>query len=187
MNKYGNIEFDTNSYSVNTSLRGTEVLVKIEANKLIILDSDYRKIIEHNRSFEKNQEIISYRESLDLIIKKINALENSQFYQKLPTVWKNFLKDKNKTQKRQYLKVLSKILIHDSLELATVVLQEAIKRSCLNVDSILTIYHNYLERDLIQETLKELPENTPLIDEYEINLGMYDKLMGGKRNEHSTL
>ncbi|MEZ7821264.1 MAG: IS21 family transposase, partial [Patescibacteria group bacterium] len=187
VNKYGNIEFDTNSYSVNTSLRGTEVLVKIEANKLIILDSDYRKIIEHNRSFEKNQEIISYRESLDLIIKKINALENSQFYQKLPTVWKNFLKDKDKTQKRQYLKVLSKILIHDSLELATVVLQEAIKRSCLNVDSILTIYHNYLERDLIQETLKELPENTPLIDEYEINLGMYDKLMGGKRNEHSTL
>lgn len=53
--------------------------------------------------------------------------------------------------------------------------------------SILTIYHNYLERDLIQETLKELPENTPLIDEYEINLGTYDKLMGGKRNEHSTL
>lgn len=187
VNKYGNIELDTNSYSVNTSLRGTEVLVKIEANKLIILDSDYRKIIEHNRSFEKNQEIISYRESLDLIIKKINALENSQFYQKLPTVWKDFLKDKDKTQKRQYLKVLSKILIHDSLELATVVLQEAIKRSCLNVDSILTIYHNYLERDLIQETLKELPENTPLIDEYEINLGMYDKLMGGKRNEHSTL
>ncbi len=187
VNKYGNIEFDTNSYSVNTSLRGTEVLVKIEANRLTILDSDYRKIIEHNRSFEKNQEIISYKESLDLIIKKINALENSQFYQKLPPIWKDFLKDKDKTQKRQYLKVLSKILIHDSLELATVVLQEAIKRSCLNVDSILTIYHNYLERDLIQETLKELPENTPLIDEYEINLRMYDKLMGGKRNEHSTL
>ncbi len=89
--------------------------------------------------------------------------------------------------RKSLLKALSKILIHDSLELATVVLQEAIKRSCLNVDSILTIYHNYLERDLIHETLKELPENTPLIDEYEINLGMYDKLMGGKRNEHSTL
>ena len=94
--------------------------------RLTIFDSQGSKLIEHRRCFDKYKTIINPTESLELIIKKINALENTDFYQTLPKVWKDFLKDKDNEQKKRILKVLGKMLLESSIEIATAVLQDTI-------------------------------------------------------------
>ena len=178
-NKYGNVEIETNTYSVSPSQKNKEVLVKIEAFRITIFDSQGSKLIEHRRCFDKYKTIINPTESLELIIKKINALENTDFYQTLPKVWKNFLKDKDNEQKKRILKVLGKMLLESSIEIATAVLQDAILVNKLSPDEILTLFYRYLECDLKQEELQDLPEKVPKIKEYEIDLGYYDKFLGG--------
>ena len=178
-NKYGNIEFETNIYSVSPKEKNSELWIKIAANDITILHENKIELIKHQRCFEKYKNIISYTESLPLIIQKINALENTEFYQTLPSIWKEFLKDKDKEQKRRILKVLEKILLDSSMEIATLVLQQAINAGTIAPDSILAIFYRYIDRDFKIEELESLPEKVPKISEYEIDLGRYDKFLGG--------
>lgn len=179
-NKYGNIEVDTNTYSVSPSYKNMELWVRIEANRIKILDDKGEEIIAHRRCFEKYKTIISYQESLPLIIKKINALENTEFYHTLPKIWKDILSDKDREQKKRLLKVLYKILLNSSMEVATAVLQDAIVAGTLSPDAILTIFHRYLDNEFSFEELDELPKNTPNIKEYDIDLERYNKFLGGR-------
>ena len=177
-NKYGNIEVDTNTYTVMPIYRNAELLVKIEANTLTIFDENGKELIKHDRCFEKYKTIISYKESLPLIIQKINALENTEFYQTLPKVWKDFLKDKDNEQRKRILKVLGKMLIESSMETATAVLQDTIVAGRFSPDSILATYYRYVECDFKREELQDLPEKVPKIKEYDIDLRYYDKFLG---------
>lgn len=103
-NKYGNIEVETNIYSVSPTQKNAELWIKIEANTLNIFDENGIELIKHHRCFEKYKTIISYNESLPLIIQKINALEHTEFYQTLPKIWKEFLLDQDKEQKKEFYK-----------------------------------------------------------------------------------
>lgn len=176
-NKYGNIEVDTNTYSVSPSCKNMELWIRIEANNIRILDEKGKELITHRRCYEKFKTIISYQESLPLIIQKINALENTEFYQTLPKIWKDLLFDKDREQKKRLLKALSKILINSSMEVATIVLQDAIVAGTLSADAILTIFHRYLDSEFSFEELDELPKNTPNIQEYDIDLEEYNKFL----------
>ncbi len=178
-NKYGNIEVDTNTYSGSPSCKNMELWVRIEANKVIILDEKGKELISHRRCYEKFKTIISYQESLPLIIQKISALENTEFYQTLPKIWKDLLSDKDREQKKRLLRALSKMLIDSSMEVATAVLQDAIVAGTLSADAILTIFHRYLDCEFSFEELEELPRNTPNIQEYDIDLERYNKFLGG--------
>lgn len=142
--KYGNIKFETNIYSVSPKEKNSELWIKIAANDITILNENKIELIKHQRCFEKYKNIISYTESLPLIIQKINALENTEFYQTLPSIWKEFLKDKDKEQKRRILKVLEKILLDSSMEIATLVLQQAINAGTIAPDSILAIFYRLI-------------------------------------------
>lgn len=179
-NKYGNVEVETNVYSVSPTQKNCELLIKIEANTLIVMDEKGVELIKHQRCFEKYKTIISYNESLPLIIQKINALENTEFYQTLPKIWKDFLSDKDREQKKRILLVLGKILLESSIEVATAVLQDAIVAGKIAPDSILTIFHRYMDCDFMIEELETLPENAPTIEEYDIDLNRYDKFLGGR-------
>ena len=178
-NKYGNIEFETNIYSVSPKEKNNELWIKITANNITILNEEKIELIKHQSCFEKYKNIISYTESLPLIIQKINALENTDFYQTLPTIWKEFLKDKDKEQKRRILKVLEKILLDSSIEIATLVLQQALSAGVTAPDSILTMFYRYIDRDFKIEELESLPEKVPKISEYKIDLDRYNKFLGG--------
>lgn len=153
-------------------------LEKRKANTLTIFDENGKELIKHDRCFEKYKTIISYKESLPLIIQKINALENTEFYQTLPKVWKDFLKDKDSEQRKRILKVLGKMLIESSIETATAVLQDTIVACRFSPDSILATYYRYVECDLKREELQDLPEKVPKIKEYDIDLRYYDKFLG---------
>ncbi|MGL5950390.1 MAG: IS21 family transposase [Cetobacterium sp.] len=179
-NKYGNVEVETNVYSVSPTEKNSELWIKIEANILTVFDEKGIELIRHHRCFDKYKTIISYNESLPLIIQKINALENTEFYQTLPKIWKDFLKDKDKEQKRRILQVLGKMLLESSIEVATAVLQDAIVAGTMAPDSILIIFHRYMDCEFMIEELDTLPENAPKIEEYEIDLNRYDKFLGGQ-------
>lgn len=116
-----------------------------------------------------------------MIIQKINALEHTEFYQTLPKIWKKFLSDQDKEQKKRILQILGKMLLDSSIEIATAVLQDAKIAGTLAPDSILTIFYRYQECDFNKKNeLEDLPENTPSIKEYDIDLKRYDKFLGGK-------
>lgn len=181
-NKYGNIEFDTNNYSVSSKEKKTEVNIKVEANYLTVYDNSGAEIVKHRRCYDKYKNIINHNESIELIIKKITALENTEFYQQLPKIWKDIFLDKDNEQKRRLLKVLNKILITSTIEVATMVLQEAINAGTLDPDYILSIFYRYIDLEYKSEELENLPKNVPKIEEYLIDLNKYNNFLGG-RNE----
>lgn len=66
-----------------------------------------------------------------------------------------------------------------SIEIATLVLQQALSAGVTAPDSILTMFYRYIDRDFKIEELESLPEKVPKISEYKIDLDRYNKFLGG--------
>ena len=72
-----------------------------------------------------------------------------------------------------------KILLDSSIEIATLVLQQALSAGVIASDSILTMFYWYIDRDFKIEELESLPEKVPKISEYKIDLDRYNKFLRG--------
>lgn len=179
-NKYGNIEVETNTYSVSPSYKNEELWARIEANRITILDNDGKELIKHKRCYKKNQTIINHQESLPLIIEKINSLKYSGFYESLPKVWKEQLQDKDKESTKKNLKVLSQMLLESTIDVATTVLEKALVSGKTAPDEILASFYKYVEKDVSPKEIEfdELPELAQTIEAYDIDLDKYNKFLG---------
>lgn len=182
VNKYGFVDIDTNRYSVGSRFQNQEVLVKITAHKIYILDKLNRELASHNRVYAKNQYInTSWIEHLPLIVKKINSLENTDFFQELPKIWKNYLlKLQNKDRKKALLS-LEKILLNDSIEIAIYVLQNSLNAGHEDPDDLLLIYNKYKDNTGTRNEI-EIPSKLPKLNKYDTNLEIYNRLIK-KREE----
>lgn len=178
-NKYGNIEIDTNSYSISPSMKSQEVLIKLTAYETIIFSQSGSELIKHKRCYGQYQSIISYKESLELITQKIRSLENTYFYQTLPNIWKEYFKDKDNEQRRRIVRILTKILVDGkgSIETATAVLREAQKAGTLDSDSMLSIYYRLMEKNTVMDFDYQPPHYIPNIEEYSIDFERYNQLL----------
>lgn len=181
VNKYGFVDIDTNKYSVGTKFQLQEIWIKITAHKIFIMDNFRREIASHNRVYTKNQYInTSWIEHLSLIIKKINSLEYTDFFQELPKIWKDYLIKLQTKDRKKALLALEKMLLNDSIEVATYVLQNSINANIEDPDILLLNYHKYKDNTGPRNEIS-LSSNLPKIDKYETNLEIYDQLI--KRRE----
>lgn len=64
--------------------------------------------------------------------------------------------------------------------MAITVLKDAIVAGILSEDTILMIFHGYLDCKFSFAELDELPRNTPNIQEYDIDLERYNKFLRGR-------
>lgn len=178
VNKYGYIRFETSTYSVSPKHVGVYVWVKITANKIILLDEEYREITRHKRFFEPKQESIHWIDFLDSVSKKPKALKYSGFYQGLHPVWQSYLANLDKEPLKEALRFLKYCMINESDETAIAVLSENQRLNVTAPEALWTTYYRIKEDTSIfspaKETLPDLPA-------YETRLDTYDHLMGGAR------
>ena len=180
VNKYGFVDIDTNKYSVGTKFQLQEVWIKITAHKIFLMDKFKREIASHNRVYSRNKYVnTSWIEHLPLIIKKINSLEYTDFFQELPKIWKEYLLKLQSKDRKKALLVLEKILLNDSLEIATYVLQGLINAELEDPDILLLNYHKYKDNTGPREEIT-LSSSLPKIDKYETNLEIYNQLIKKK-------
>ena len=178
VNKYGYIRFNTCTYSVSPKHVGTYIWVKVMANKLIMLNSDYREITRHKRSFEKNQEFIHWIDFIDSVSRKPRALKYSGFYNGLHREWQSYLARLEKDSLKDALGFLKHCMINDSTELALEILKENQRLQVTEPEALWTTYFRLTEdKNIFLPTTEKLPQ----LPAYETHLDTYDHLMRGAR------
>ena len=109
-----------------------------------MLDKFRREIACYNRVHSRNKYVNRYWiEYLPLITKKINSLGYTNFFQELPKIRKEYLLKLQSKDRKKALLVFEKILLNNSLEIATYILQDLINAKLKNTDILLLNYHKY--------------------------------------------
>src|SRR5690606_37542526 len=67
---YGKIKFDSRTYSTSPSMAGSQVIVKVGAYDLEILDTDHRVVVRHNRLYGEQKESMIWTPYLELMAKR---------------------------------------------------------------------------------------------------------------------
>ena len=176
-NKYGKIEFETNTYSVSPAYCNKEIIIRATANEIVIMDDQYNEIISHNRIYAKNKESMNWYPYLALLAKRPTAIKYTGFFNELPGIWKNYLNNQDKEGKKKTIKALMKMIdenTKDQFENATIAIKEAMKNNVADIDSIIATYRRLENKDAINEIKTTV--NVPDIAPYETDINIYDEL-----------
>lgn len=176
VDKWGYVKFDDNAYAINPEFHGKPISLKIYFDRIEIY-YDHRIITSYSRCYEKNKEILDWKQYISLLCKKPGALEDVKFYNQIPKVWRDHLKGLEKKERKTSLLLLQEIVKQDSIDVG----EEALKLAGLygktDVESIRQCYYG-----LTHETWNPKPCNlsvsTPLINN-KPELAVYDGLMRG--------
>ena len=184
-NKYGKIEFETNTYSVSPAYMNKEIIIKATADKIKIMDKDYNEIISHSRIYDKNKESMKWYPYLLVLAKRPTAIKYTGFFNELPDIWKNYINQQEKEEKKKTIKALMKMIDKDNenqFENATIAIKEAMKNNVTDIDSIITTYYCLKNKErLAINAISEIneiniKENIPKIEPYVSDIKVYDSL-----------
>lgn len=180
--KYGKVEFETNIYSTSPVYSGEEVILKITANKLIVMNKKFKMIVVHDRIYDKNRESMKWYPYLEVMAKRPNAIKYTRFFNELPDIWKNYIDSQNTEGKKQSIKALMKMIDgNDTKGLinATKAIEETLNNNVNDIDSIIATYYRIKnignsEINAIKEI--NLKDSIPKVSEYKTDISIYDFL-----------
>lgn len=176
VDKWGYVSFDHNSYSINPRFYSKQVTLKIYYNKIEIYH-DHKLITSYSRCYEKNKEVLDWKQYVSLLCEKPGALEDVKFYNQIPKVWREHLKKVEKSERKTALILLREIVEDDKIETGTEALKLAILYGKADTESIRQCYYG-----LTHETFNPNPCNisviTPMINNNP-ELSVYDRLTRG--------
>jgi len=184
-NKYGKVELETNFYSTSPSYAGEEVILRITADKVIIMDKQFKTIVIHDRIYDRGKESMKWYPYLKVMAKRPKAIKYTHFFNELPDIWKNYLDGQDRKRKKLTITALLKMMEGDDREgliNATRALEETLRNGVSDIDSIITTYHRIKNQG---NTIKEIEVNSqvPPVKEYKVDIEAYDSLY---RREAST-
>ena len=174
-NKYGMIQIDKKHYSVAPYYAKQEVWVFIYYNKIQIKDNNWQLIIEHTRLYGTKKESMNWLPYLDLIQKRPRALKHIDFFDTLPANWHQIFAESELHEQREYMKILSNILLESTMSFAERVLDETIKCGVFDFDSIKATYDRLKNENISIE--KYEPDNIPALPEYIPEFKSYNDLI----------
>lgn len=178
-NKYGKAEFETNIYSTSPAYSGKEVILKITADKVIVMNKEYTVIVVHNRIYDKNKESMKWYPYLEIMAKRPNAIKHTGFFNELPDIWKNYINSQNTEEKKKTIKALMKMIEGDDekgLTNATLAIEKTINNGVTDVDSIIATYYHIKNKGNIAINEINLKDNVPRIKAYKTDINIYDSL-----------
>lgn len=173
------------SYSTAPKYAKTGLYARLTAYEVIVLDESYREVKRHPRLYgEKRQESMDWLPYLTQLARRPKALKYSGIYSLFPDDIKEFLDEIKVDDKKQVLKVLSKISEDTDFNQALEALKVSLKHGARDVDSILATFTR-LNTELLELDSVVLSENTPNLPSFNSNVNQYDELFlkGGKNNE----
>ncbi len=178
-NKYGKVEFETNTYSTSPAYANKGVILKATATKIKLMDKDYKEITIHDRIYDKEKESMNWYPYLMVMSKRPNAIKYTGFFNELPDIWKNYINNQTIEEKKKTIKVLMKMIEGEGkneITNATIAIEETIKNGITDIDSILLSYYRIKNKD--KNTINEIKIKAivPKITTYKTDIKIYDSL-----------
>ena len=164
------------SYSTAPKFAKTELCARLTAYEVIVLDESYREIKRHPRLYgDKQQESMDWLPYLTQLAKRPKALKYSGIYSMFPGEVKEFLDEVQVEDKKQILKVLSKLSKETDFNHAVEALKISLKHGTKDVDSILATFSR-LNTELLELDPVILSEETPKLPSFNSSVNHYDEL-----------
>jgi len=177
--KYGKAEFETNLYSTSPVYSGEEVVVKATADKVIIMNKDFKTIVIHERIYDKYKESMKWYPYLEALSRRPKAIKYTKFFNELPDVLKDYIDSQDYEGKKRSIKALMKMIEGDEhlgIINATRAIEETLNNGVKDIDSIIATY--YRIKNMGNAAINEinLNDNIPRIKEYQSDIDIYDSL-----------
>jgi hypothetical protein len=173
-------------YSTAPQFANSELLVKLTAYEVVVLDENYREITVHPRLYgEEMAESMDWLPYLTQLSRRPAALKYTGIYPMLPDPVREFLSSCDYQAKKEVLRVLARLTEESSFEQATGALVAALERGACDADSIRAIF-NRLNTSYPSLGPLALPANVLEMPPSKVNVGEYDRLFlqGGGRREN---
>jgi transposase len=173
---YGKVKFDSRIYSASPDMAGRQVIVKAGAYDVEILDTDCHQIVRHKRLYGEEKESMYWIPYLELMSKRPTALKYTGLFQQLPEILKEYLDNCDYENKKQALKLFTKMTLHTDFDTAVASFEEGIKLGTRDTDSIWAIYCRLKTGTLVEPDIR-LSDSVPELNKYITNINVYDKLI----------
>jgi len=175
INKYGYVTVDTNKYGVSPELSGQTAQVKIYYDKVGIY-YDHTLLKTYARSYGKNEEVMDWKQYIGTLCKKPGAAPHTRFFDQLPKLWQEHLKNSEGKERKTALMLLMEIVNDGNEALCDEALTLAGECGRRDTDSIRQCYYMISKAEYHPKPLSFTA--TPALN-YNPNLSAYDGLMGG--------
>lgn len=176
VNKYGFAIVDTNKYGLSPTLSKETVQAKIFFDHIEFFH-DRQLVGSFIRSYAKHEEIYDWTQYVPSLCRKPGATLDTRFFQLMPKLWQQHLKQSQGKERKNALQLLNEIICDGNASLCDDALVLASENGRTDVDSIRQCYYMIARKEHRPEPLKLLSA-TPRID-YNPNLSDYDSLAGG--------
>lgn len=173
---YGKAKFDGRIYSTSPNMAGQQVMFKVGAYDIDVLDYNSNFIVTHSRLYGKEKESMVWVPYLELMSKRPTALKYTGLFNQLPTTLKEYMNQCDYVTKKQALKLFSKMTANTNIDSAIAAFEESIKCGTSDVDSIWATYCR-LTAGPLPELEICLSETIPKLKKYTPDITVYDKLM----------
>jgi len=175
VNKYGFVTVDTNKYGLSPELSGNIVQAKIYCNS-VELYYDRSLLKTYERSYNKNDEVMDWKQYLPTLSRKPGAAPHTRFYDQLPKLWREHLKSTQGKERKTALMVLSEIISDGNEEFCDEALSLALECGRTDADSIRQCYYMVAKAENHPQPL--VLSSSPPVIAYLPNLTAYDGLIG---------
>lgn len=179
--KYGKVRYDSKIYSSSPNLAGKQVMLKIKAYDIEILDLNYVCVITHRRLYGNQKESMLWPPYLELLAKRPTALKYSSLINEFPSSLQKFLNNSTYDKKKEVLKVFAKMSRDTSMENAMEAFDEAISYGAKDADSIWATYCRLSSGSLPEVEIK-ISDKVPQLDGYTPDMKQYDRLITSERS-----
>jgi len=176
VNKKGYITVDTGKYGLSPEFYGKSVQAKIYFDKIEVF-YDHSLLKTFRRNYGKNAEDSNWKDYLPALIKKPGATEHTRFFNQMPRLWQDYLKNVGGSERKSALMLLSEIVADGNEALCNDALELAGEHGRVDSDSIRQCYFFISKPESNPQPLRFLTE--PPVMNYRPDLSAYDGLTGG--------
>lgn len=180
---YAKVHFDGNTYSTSSKYARNTVYTKATSDKAIILNQQYKKVVEHRCLYGKGLDSMDWLPYIELMSHRPGAMKYTTFYNNLPDNWRKYLGSQDTKGKRKGLVSLYTMLQKHDMNIAEDALTFAVSNGVKDADSILAAYRT-LTSPVQQMQPMQLKCNIVQMPSFTIDNDKYDKLF---HKEVSTL
>jgi len=173
---YGKVKFNTKIYSTSPKYAGKQVMLKVGAFDVEIMDMDYNHVIVHKRLYGSQNESMLWLPYLELLSKRPTALKYSGLLKELPSSLQSYLDSCDYDKKKEVLKIFSKMSSDTGMDNAIVAFETTLSYGRADADSIWSTYLR-LTSEILPEVDIKVPETAPFISGYIPDIQQYDELI----------
>jgi transposase len=176
VNKTGFITVESVKYGLSPELSGKVVQAKIRFDR-IELFYDHHLLKTYDRSYEKNKAAADWKQYLPTLVQKPGAVEHTQFFDQMPKLWQEYLRNTKGGERKTALSLLMEMVNDGNESLCDEALELANEYGRLDNDSIRQCYLLIAKPENRPVPMKLVSAPPPL--NYKPDLSVYDALTTG--------